>query len=250
MVGFVAGLIASAAVKISSDKLCSALSEQAGLLWNFRKDLEDMKDTMESIAAVLKDAEKQSVKNESVRVWLKRLKHAALDISDMMDDYQDATTQPTAKRYSEFKDISNKGELERIGLDIANKCGGVPLAAQALGYMLKSKDLHGWTEVKNSDIWNESSGVDDSQDMKVLPSLKLSFERMAPILRLCFSYCAIYSKGHDIYEDDLVHQWIALDFIKKPSEAKAYIKQLMGMSFLEHSKLPSVYYTKCNRTSI
>jgi hypothetical protein len=30
-----------------------------------------------------------------VRLWLKRLKDAALDISDMMDDYQD--TQPTAK---------------------------------------------------------------------------------------------------------------------------------------------------------
>ncbi|KAK3124201.1 hypothetical protein QOZ80_7BG0583260 [Eleusine coracana subsp. coracana] len=126
MVGFVAGLIASAAVKISSDKLCSALSEQAGLLWNFRKDLEDMKDTMESIAAVLKDAEKQSVKNESVRVWLKRLKHAALDISDMMDDYQDTTTQATAKMpflkvALKKKALANKMKKMREKLEKINK---------------------------------------------------------------------------------------------------------------------------------
>jgi hypothetical protein len=95
MAEFVAGLITPAIVKIASDKLSSAIAEQAGLVWNFRRDLNDMKDTMESIAAVLKDAQQESVRNESVRLWLKRLKDAALDISDMMDDYQD--TQPTAK---------------------------------------------------------------------------------------------------------------------------------------------------------
>jgi hypothetical protein len=95
MAEFVAGLITPAIVKIASDKLSSAIAEQAGLVWNFRRDLNDMKGTMESIAAVLKDAQQESVRNESVRLWLKRLKDAALDISDMMDDYQD--TQPTAK---------------------------------------------------------------------------------------------------------------------------------------------------------
>jgi hypothetical protein len=146
------------------------------------------------------------------------------------------------KRSSGFEDKNNKEKLEQIGLDIAKKCGGVALAAQALGYMLKSKDLHGWSEMNNSDIWNEPSEVDNSKYMKVLPSLKLSYERMLPILRLCFSYCAIFPKGDDINKNDLVHQWVALGFIKKPSEGKEYIKQLLGMSFLQHSKLPSVSY--------
>jgi hypothetical protein len=138
------------------------------------------------------------------------------------------------KRYSEFEHKSSQVQLEEIGLDMAKKCAGVALAARALGYMLKPIDLHDWLEINNSDIWNES------QDSKVLPSLMLSYERMAPILRLCFSYCAIFPKGHDIYEDDLVHQWVALDFIKNPSEGKKYIKQLLGMSFLQYSKLPTV----------
>jgi hypothetical protein len=97
MAGLVSGLITSAVVKTTSDKLSSAITEQAGLICNFSSDLVDMKDTMESMAAVLKDAEKQSVKKESVRLWLNRLEHSALDISDMMDDYQDTETQTTEK---------------------------------------------------------------------------------------------------------------------------------------------------------
>jgi hypothetical protein len=42
---------------------------------------------------------------------------------------------------------------------------------------------------------------------------------MQPELRMCFSYCAIFPKGHNIAEDDLIHQWIALGFIK-PSNGK------------------------------
>jgi DNA-binding XRE family transcriptional regulator len=113
----------------------------------------------------------------------------------------------------------------------------VALAAQALGAMLeKLEDLDEWTEINNSDIWNESLEDND----RVLPSLKISYERMHPKLRICFSYCAIFPKGHNIAKDDLIHQWIALDFIK-PSEGKQYIRQLLGMSFLQVSKLPKVY---------
>jgi hypothetical protein len=139
------------------------------------------------------------------------------------------------KKHSGFKHKSNKQNLEQIGLDFAKKCRGVPLAAQALGYILNTEDLAGWSEMNKNNIWNNES-------TEVLPSLRLSYERMLPILRLCFSYCAIFPKGHDINEDDLIYQWISLDFIEKASDGKKYIKQLLGMSFLQYSKLPSVSY--------
>lgn len=84
----VAGLLTSALVKIVGDKLGSTIGQQANLVWNFSRDLEDMKDTMESMAAVLKDAERRSIREDSVRLWLKRLKNAALDISDMLDEFE------------------------------------------------------------------------------------------------------------------------------------------------------------------
>ncbi|GJN03567.1 hypothetical protein PR202_ga21023 [Eleusine coracana subsp. coracana] len=154
----------------------------------------------------------------------------------MLKPLNDGMCWEIIKRFSSFEHNVNKDRLEHIGFNIAKKCGGVALAAQALGYMLKFKDLRGWSEINNSDIWNESS-----EDETVLPSLKLSYECMPPSLRMCFSYCAILPKGHDIVEDDLIHKWIALDFIN-PSKGVECIKQLLGMSFLQHSKLPSVSY--------
>ncbi|KAJ1276567.1 hypothetical protein BS78_05G224000 [Paspalum vaginatum] len=469
----VAGLLTSAFVKIAKDKLGSAIAQQANLLWNFDDDLEDMMDTLETISAALEDAEKRSTKEKLVRLWLKRLKHAALDISEILEDYQDTTSDqattakmprflsclpmgykrivmanrmktarenlskinmdfpsfnfkqgttttieqcydkrettsdlpeepiigrdgekqkivdlllsadanndeivivpiyglggmgkstlaqqvynddrfkrydhrvwvyvsqdfnllqigrsiisqlPTdggqqnsstnqvikscirsllhgkkvlivlddlwedqrteldklrmllhvkdsmihviittrkediarkistsepyklqplkddicwelIKRSSKFYLKSKKEKLEEIGLDIAKKCGGVPLAAQAIGFMLQSEDDEsGWTKINTSDIWNEPC-----EDNDVLPSLKLSYERMPPQLRICFSYCAIFPKGHNISGDDLVHQWIALGFVER-SKGMNCIKILLEMSFLQVSKLHS-----------
>ncbi|CAL5017795.1 unnamed protein product [Urochloa decumbens] len=127
---------------------------------------------------------------------------------------------------------SNQNEFELIGMDLAKKCGGVPLAAEALGRMLQSKDLSEWRKINNNGIWNETSND------PVLSSLMLSYQRMTPQLRICFSYCALFSKGQNIIENDLIHQWIAQDFIE-PSKGKEYIKQLLAMSFLHVSKLSS-----------
>jgi hypothetical protein len=141
------------------------------------------------------------------------------------------------KRSSRFELKSNQQKLEKIGLDIAKKCGGVALAAQAIGFMLQYiDDVAGWTKINSSDIWN-----DTSEDNQVLPSLKLSYERMPPQLRICFSFCAIFPKGHNIIEDDLVQQWVSLGFIDQ-SKGKEYFNKLLGMSFLHVSKLHSVCY--------
>ncbi|XP_066340594.1 putative disease resistance protein RGA3 isoform X2 [Miscanthus floridulus] len=119
---------------------------------------------------------------------------------------KDDTCWEIIKRTSKFEHKHNQERLKQIGLDIAKKCGGMALAAQAVGYLLQSKDLSGWTEINNSDIWNKYSEDD----------------------------------GHNIAEDDLIRQWTALNFIK-PSMGKEYIRQLLGMSFLQVSKLPSTF---------
>ncbi|XP_072974694.1 putative disease resistance protein RGA3 [Typha angustifolia] len=79
-------LLASAVVKELLSKLGSGLWSEPGLLLlNFKKELEDMKTTLHSIQAVLDDAQNRSLKEISVCLWLKRLKAAAYDIEDVLD---------------------------------------------------------------------------------------------------------------------------------------------------------------------
>uniref|UniRef100_K3ZGY6 AAA+ ATPase domain-containing protein n=1 Tax=Setaria italica TaxID=4555 RepID=K3ZGY6_SETIT len=445
MAEILAGLLTSAIVAIAKDKLTATIAEQANLLWNFGDDLEDMNLVLEAISAALQDAERRSAKEKLVQLWLKRLKHAALDIADMLEDYQDTSDRLTAKKpgvlsclpvahkkivvanrmksmreelskiNKDFRDfkfseggtctsleqhdddretssrlpekpiigrnrekkevinllstgtnndetvivsihglggigkstlaqliyndaqfkkydhriwvyVSRDFSLKKIGSSIISLIqieGGqqnrdtLEAINQCLDNLLRGKkvlivldDL--WEEkdtelgklrsmlqvgkksttidvivtTRNEDIarkvstctpyklqplddytcWEiikrysrfedqhyqerlEKIGLDIAKKCGdnggVLPSLKLSYERMQPQLRICFSYCAIFPKGHNIAEDDLIHQWIALGFIK-PSKGKEYTRQLLGMSFLQVSKLPKVMLNGCS----
>ncbi|CAM0958587.1 unnamed protein product [Alopecurus aequalis] len=150
------------------------------------------------------------------------------------------------KQKSGFENRADKKQLEDTGRDIANKCGGVALAAQSLGYMLMSMCRSDeWESVRNSGIWNSSSSDDPSLPThEVLASLKLSYSHMHRWLQYCFSYCAVFPKGHNIRKNDLIHQWIALQ-LTEPSRTfdsmqlcEQYITQLLGMSFLQYSMEP------------
>ncbi|KAG2557098.1 hypothetical protein PVAP13_8NG091500 [Panicum virgatum] len=128
---------------------------------------------------------------------------------------------------------------------LPKKCGGVALAAQSLGFTLRSMDFDQWIKVKDSDTWNEPISNDASLPNPVLASLKLSYSHMDSNLKKCFTYCAIFPKGHKIVKDDVIYQWISLDFIKPTSIlsnmqlGEKYIMQLLGLSFFQQSVSPT-----------
>ncbi|CAM0948539.1 unnamed protein product [Alopecurus aequalis] len=164
-----------------------------------------------------------------------------------LDTFSDKVCWKIIKQKTSFKDRVDKKQLKHIGREIATKCGGVALAAQSLGYMLKHMRYSDeWESVRDSYIWNLSTSEGtSSRSHEVLASLLLSYSHMPDWLKLCFSYCAVFPKGHLISKYDLIHQWIALQFIG-PSRifdsmqlCEKYITQLLGMSFLQYAKTSS-----------
>lgn len=152
------------------------------------------------------------------------------------------------KQKSGFDSRDDKQEVEQIGKDIAVKCGGVPLAAKSLGHMLKQLTSDQWESVRKSTTWNISASSEDTDS--VLSSLRLTYSYMPSRLKLCFAYCAIFPKGHKMVKDDLIHQWNSLGFIEATDIfsteqlGEKYISHLLGLSFLEYSRLHnSVSYT-------
>ncbi|KAF7019048.1 hypothetical protein CFC21_032274 [Triticum aestivum] len=65
--------------------------DQAAQEYEERSDLENMKMTLELVDAVLRDAERESIKHKSMLLWLKQLKDAVNGISHMLEDFQDET---------------------------------------------------------------------------------------------------------------------------------------------------------------
>uniref|UniRef100_A0A5B7AYL3 Putative disease resistance protein RGA2 n=1 Tax=Davidia involucrata TaxID=16924 RepID=A0A5B7AYL3_DAVIN len=99
--------------------------------------------------------------------------------------------------------------LVAIGKEIVKKCGGVPLAAKALGSLMRFKrEENEWLSIKESEIWNLPQ-----DDNSILPALRLSYYNLSLELRRCFAYCAVFLKDSIIKKDYLIHLWMANGFI-------------------------------------
>nr|CAB3470976.1 unnamed protein product [Digitaria exilis] len=97
-------LLASVVLKMVCGKLAkitlNATLNEISLQLKFSKDLESIKGKLLSIQSVLKDVERQSSKQESVRDWLKKLKAVAYDLEDML--LLSPGPQPTRVRIEEL----------------------------------------------------------------------------------------------------------------------------------------------------
>ncbi|KAK9086479.1 hypothetical protein Syun_028873 [Stephania yunnanensis] len=96
-----------------------------------------------------------------------------------------------------------KPNLVRIGREIVSKCGGLPLAAKALGSLVRSKEEENqWEQVRDSEIWE-----------LILPALRLSYNNLSSRARQSFAYCSLFPKDYEMSKEEIVHLWMANDLL-------------------------------------
>ncbi|XP_072960090.1 uncharacterized protein [Typha angustifolia] len=129
--------------------------------------------------------------------------------------------------------------LVGIGKEIVKKCGGVPLAAKALGSLMRIRRRESeWLEIRDNDLWNLSD-----EETEILPALRLSYNHLPSRLKQCFAYCAIFPKDSVIDKKDLVQFWIAEGFIQSSDRRTdleniglCYVDDLISRSLFENAK--------------
>ncbi|XP_029146798.1 putative disease resistance RPP13-like protein 1 isoform X1 [Arachis hypogaea] len=125
--------------------------------------------------------------------------------------------------------------LEKIGRDIAKKCDGLPLAAQALGGILRgNSDFRYWNHLLKSEIWELSN-----DKINVVPALRISYYFLPSYLKECFVYCSLYPKDYEFSKDELMLLWMAENFLQPVGNqtmeevASGYFDELIARSFLQ-----------------
>ncbi|TYJ36606.1 hypothetical protein E1A91_A05G318200v1 [Gossypium mustelinum] len=106
-------------------------------------------------------------------------------------------------------------DLMAIGEAIVKRCGGLPLAAKALGGLLRCKpDADEWNKILHSNFWDIPNDATN-----ILPALTLSY--LPSHLKRCFAYCLLeHSKDNGDLEE----------------RGNEYFRDLRLRSFFQQSK--------------
>ncbi|KAL5980708.1 hypothetical protein ACLOJK_028617 [Asimina triloba] len=128
-------------------------------------------------------------------------------------------------------------ELLKIGEELVNKCGGLPLAAKALGGLLSSKrQAKEWENILKSPMWSWRGPASN-----ILPALRLSYQYLPAHLKRCFTFCSVFPKDYEFEEKQLILLWVAHGFIRSEEEkqiedtASEYFNDLLLRSFFQLS---------------
>ncbi|KAF7039979.1 hypothetical protein CFC21_049916 [Triticum aestivum] len=128
--------------------------------------------------------------------------------------------------------------LQEIGREIAAKCGGLPIVANALGQiMFERRTVEAWENIRDTKV---DLGLREEHQSKALERLMLSYCYMKLEFKMCFTYLAVFPKGSVMDQHHLIQQWTALGYIKAHDDGERCINYLLGMSFIHISRSSSV----------
>nr|DAD48561.1 TPA_asm: hypothetical protein HUJ06_018498 [Nelumbo nucifera] len=138
--------------------------------------------------------------------------------------------------------IDKNPDLVKIGKELVKKCKGVPLAAKALGGLMRTKsEKKKWESVRDSEIWKQY----ENDETEIMAALKLSYDHLPYHLKQCFAYCSVFPKDYWIHKERLIRHWVAHGYVVECSDqqvkvledtAEDYLNSLLWRSFFQDAE--------------
>ncbi|GLT45141.1 hypothetical protein SLA2020_189940 [Shorea laevis] len=129
-----------------------------------------------------------------------------------------------------FGDASLPPELENIGWDIAQLCGGLPLVASVIGGTLCTEKLDRveWLLFKSK---IEALGPLE-HDNGIKRVIKLSFDRLPnSALKQCFAFYSVFPKDFVMEKEMLIQLWMAKGFLQSSDESPITVEDVGNKYF-------------------
>uniref|UniRef100_M8B7H8 Putative disease resistance RPP13-like protein 1 n=1 Tax=Aegilops tauschii TaxID=37682 RepID=M8B7H8_AEGTA len=105
--------------------------------------------------------------------------------------------------------------LKDIGMQIVEKCDGLPLAIKVMGGLLchKEKTRRDWEKVLNDAVWSISQMPEELNH-----AIYLSYEDLSPCLKQCFLHFSLKPKKMILDDTQFIDMWIGEGFVHGNSD--------------------------------
>jgi hypothetical protein len=137
-------------------------------------------------------------------------------------------------------DCTSHFELGKVCAEILKKCGGLPLAINAVASILAAcpARLSEWMSI-NKSLSLQFATNPSLEAMKQI--LNMSYRHLPRHLRPCLLYLGLYPEDCEVERDNLVHEWIAeglvsdmhLGELALEDVAKKYFNELVNRNLLQ-----------------
>ncbi|PIA62972.1 hypothetical protein AQUCO_00200767v1 [Aquilegia coerulea] len=106
-------------------------------------------------------------------------------------------------------------ELVKLGKEIVNKCGGLPLGIVVIGGLLMGKERtpSAWSKVLDSATWQLSQHSNQCREILFSSYIDLPY-----YLKSCFLYLGLFPEDFEIKAQKLILLWVAEGFVKARGE--------------------------------
>ncbi|GKV49892.1 hypothetical protein SLEP1_g56616 [Rubroshorea leprosula] len=130
--------------------------------------------------------------------------------------------------------------VEGIGIQIARRCKGVPLAARIIGCMR----LNEWQAIIENSVWDSPE-----KEKGILDIIKFSYDRLPTLaLKQCFAFCSIFPKDFVMEREMLIQLWMAQGFLESSEESymaaedigDKYFRYLLSYSLFQEERRDNV----------
>jgi hypothetical protein len=128
--------------------------------------------------------------------------------------------------------------LKDIGMEIIEKCDGLPLAVKVTGGLLRQRRTrrHDWENVLNDSIWSVSQMPEELNY-----AIYLSYQDLHSSLKSCFLHYSLLPKSTCFFLDEIVGMWISEGFVHGNSHdleslGRQYYEELILRNLIEPDK--------------